>query len=302
MSAKVGRDNYSIKGYTVSHFPGDPSSITVTVAAGGSLGETCGLCGTRSGDLRRADGSIADITDRTQVEAFTMDYLTPADQQALRPIRRECSEYILVVKYNYMHLLSPASSIIIMCACQTCTHTFSILAGLLRNDTIIGDPLYTAALTKTDGGPENLCYEVRGSNNQNYNLISDECVNVNALYQAMDNPELGNIMGTIGVRASTNDDRCFNIRVEREGCRALASDGVMEPAEIDSTFVTGGISVRRYPNRVRISVPNCEQVTLVMWVRCVTRGGQDMLDFVVSRGTNLRPTSHGLLGEIALRV
>ena len=121
---------------------------------------------------------------------------------------------------------------------------------------------------------------------------------MNALYQAMDNPELGNIMGTIGVRASTNDDRCFNIRVEREGCRALASDGVMEPAEIDSTFVTGGISVRRYPNRVRISVPNCEQVTLVMWVRCVTRGGQDMLDFAVSRGTNLRPTSHGLLGEI----
>ncbi len=121
---------------------------------------------------------------------------------------------------------------------------------------------------------------------------------MNALYQAMDNPELGNIMGTIGVRASTNDGQCFNIRVEREGCRVLASDRFTPPTEIDSTLVTGGLSVRRYPNRVRISVPNCEQVTLVMWVRCVTRGGQDMLDFAVSRGTNLRPTSHGLLGEI----
>ena len=97
MSAKVGIISACLNYATVSHFPGDPSSITVTVATGGSLGETCGLCGTRSGDLRRADGSIADITDRTQVEAFTMDYLTPADQQALRPIRRECSEYILVV-------------------------------------------------------------------------------------------------------------------------------------------------------------------------------------------------------------
>ncbi len=66
----------------------------MTVATGSSLGETCGLCGTQTGDLRRSDGTIADITDRVQVEAFTMDYLTPADQQALRPIRRECSEYI----------------------------------------------------------------------------------------------------------------------------------------------------------------------------------------------------------------
>ncbi len=66
----------------------------MTVATGSSLGETCGLCGTQSGDLRRSDGTIADITDRAQVEAFTMDYLTPANQQALRPIRRECSEYI----------------------------------------------------------------------------------------------------------------------------------------------------------------------------------------------------------------
>ncbi len=176
----------------------------------------------------------------------------------------------------------------------------TVSLGAITNDTIIGDPLYSASLTKINGGPDNLCYEVRGSDNQHYNLISDECVSVNALYQAMDIPEFGNIMGTIGVRAETNDGRCYNIRVEREGCRALASDGVAEPVEIDPTFATGGISVRRYPNRVRISAPNCDQVTLVMWVRCVTRRGQDMLDFTVSRGTNLRPTSHGLLGKIIL--
>ncbi len=187
--------------------------------------------------------------------------------------------------------LSPASTL--------CVHImiYSFVAGMIRNDTIIGDPLYSASLTKLNGGPDNLCYEVRGSDSQNYNLISDECVSVNALYQAMDIPEFGNIMGTIGVRAATNDQRCYNIRVEREGCRALVSGGVAEPAVIESTFASGGISVRRYPNRVRISAPNCDQVTLVMWVRCVTREGQDMLDFAVSRGANLRPTSHGLLGE-----
>ncbi len=121
---------------------------------------------------------------------------------------------------------------------------------------------------------------------------------MNALYQAMDNPEYGNIIGSIGVRASTNNGRCFNIRVVREGCRVyiLASDRFTPTTEINSTFVTGGLNVRRFSNRVRISLPNCKQVTLVMWLRCVTRGGQDMLDFSVSRGTNLRPTSHGLLG------
>ena len=78
---------------TLYYFSGDPSLIIVTVVTGSSLGETCGLCGTQSGDLRRTNGTIAEITDRAQVEAFTMDYLTAADQQALRPIRRECSEY-----------------------------------------------------------------------------------------------------------------------------------------------------------------------------------------------------------------
>ncbi len=100
----------------------------------------------------------------------------------------------------------------------------------------------------------------------------------------------------IGVVAATENGVCFDITVDRDGCSAFVRRGdIVMP--IDSTFVSNGVSVRRYPNRVRISAPNCDQVTLVMWVRCVTRGGQDMLDFTVSRGTNLRPTSHGLLGE-----
>ena len=66
----------------------------MTVSSGSSLGETCGLCGTEQGQLRLPDGTVADITDRAQVEAFTMSYLTPADQQSLRPIRRECSELL----------------------------------------------------------------------------------------------------------------------------------------------------------------------------------------------------------------
>ena len=56
--------------------------------------------------------------------------------------------------------------------------------------------------------------------------------------------------------------------------------------------------MRRYSNRVRVSVPNCELVDLVMWVMVVEMRGENMIKFVIMRGVNLSPTSHGLVGEI----
>ena len=113
----------------------------------------------------------------------------------------------------------------------------------------------------------------------------------------MDEAELGNIMSMIGVRASTDDNQCYNIRVARDQCQAFVQGPDSEEVLLEENMEFGGLSVRLYPNRVRISAPNCDQVTLVMWVICETRLGQDMLQFVVSRGVNLRPTSHGLLGK-----
>ena len=71
---------------------GDTPAFTVSVSSGSSIGETCGLCGTQEGQLQFRNGDIADITDRVEVEAFTMSYLVPARDQALRPQRRECGE------------------------------------------------------------------------------------------------------------------------------------------------------------------------------------------------------------------
>ena len=169
---------------------------------------------------------------------------------------------------------------------------------MLRNDTIIGDVLFSVAVSNTGPGPRDMCYEVRGSANQHYNLISDVCVNVNAYYAPMNEPELGNIMWNIGVRVVDPDcGPCLNVRVTRDGCRAFVSALDLTEIEIDSTFSMRGVMVHRYLNRVRISTLNCDEVTLVMWVQCVTLGDQDMLHFVVLRGVNLRPTTHGLLGE-----
>ena len=68
----------------------------------------------------------------------------------------------------------------------------------------------------------------------------------------------------------------------------------------------------RYPgSRVRVSVPNCAHLSLVMWIICQndTLRGYDiddnlvharatMLKFVIARGFNLQERSHGLIGIV----
>jgi len=131
--------------------------------------------------------------------------------------------------------------------------------------------------------------------NRIFNLISDECTTVNAYYAPINIPENGNIISRVGVRAVSNSGFCKNVRVELDGCRAF----------IDGTEVIGlreeqGVEVRRMRSRVRISVPNCDNLRLVMWVMCQNISGQTMLRFVITRGLNLRPTSHGLIGTLFL--
>ena len=58
---------------------------------------------------------------------------------------------------------------------------------------------------------------------------------------------------------------------------------------------------------MRISVPNCAPTDLVMWVFCTSGRTEDpytwkyyefdFIRFVVMRGLNLDPTSHGLIGK-----
>ena len=107
----------------------------------------------------------------------------------------------------------------------------------------------------------------------------------------MNIPENGNIISQIGVLAKPNTGQCKNVRVELEGCQAFIDD-----MEVIGVRNEEGVAVRRMRNRVRISVPNCNNLNLVVWVMCQNNSGQPMIRFVITRGLNLRPTSHGLLG------
>jgi len=178
------------------------------------------------------------------------------------------------------------------------------------NDTAIGDPLLTVPIRVINLESENitsnlsLCFELHGDSNQYFNLVSDECVSVNSHYSGVG---IFNIIDEIAVRAVDEAGECRDIMVslKSDGC-AASVDGI----DLDKNMVMNGISIRLYSNRVRISVPNCDDMQLVMWVICLnqTLQGYDnnndmisadatMMKYVIARGFNLRETSHGILGK-----
>ena len=176
--------------------------------------------------------------------------------------------------------------------------------GTIRNDSIIGDPLFTVPLNHPSMTPFNLisgatphlCFEVHGARDTIFNLISDRCTSVNALFTAMTPPSTGNIISTIAIKAVDYRGNCIEIEVSLQlQCMPVihGSDG---QAVTVSRYNIHGVSVRKHRQGVRVAVPNCENTPLVVWILCDDIRNQSMLKFVISRGVNLRPTSHGILG------
>ena len=165
-----------------------------------------------------------------------------------------------------------------------------------------------------------LCYEIHGEADKFFNLISDSYTSVNAHYAKanissrisgtkaapLNVPDL-NVVDAIGVRARVNST-CYNIRVGLSGCQATVNG-----ASFTDIYRMDGITVREFNNRVRIAVPNGDESgsSLVMWIFCMEGTTEDqvtseilyfrMMRFVVMRGLNLAPTSHGLIGRYILK-
>ncbi len=91
----------------------------------------------------------------------------------------------------------------------------------------------------------------------------------------------------------------ITVRLENDCIPVISDTG---GTSTSSRYGSSGISVQTYGKRVQISVPNCENTKLSMWVTCDDYGGQEIINFQISCGVNLRSTSHGLLGEIACSI
>ena len=167
---------------------------------------------------------------------------------------------------------------------------------------MIGDPLFTVPLHDRDSTSPTpstplLCFEIHGAAYGVFNLISDRCTSVNARYLPMTGPANGNIIGTVGIRAVDSQGQCVTVEVGLgNGCVPIVAVGGGAPRET-SRYEVHRVSVRKFGRRVRVAVPNCENVRLSMWLSCRELVGQTMVEFEVTRGVNLRPTSHGLVGE-----
>ena len=178
----------------------------------------------------------------------------------------------------------------------------------MTDDLLITVPIYDNPNVRPGDLFSSLCYEVRGESNHFFNLISDSCISVNAYYERAQtsSPSINlNVVTQIGVTAVGHSGVCSNITVSLRGiCEALVNGEPPDSSRVD------GIQMKQYVNssRVRISVPNCGDTTLVMWVFCKSGQIQDpttlayypinYIQYVVMRGLNLNEKSHGLIGNL----
>ena len=178
----------------------------------------------------------------------------------------------------------------------------------LVNDTVVGDPLLTVPIYIPDDKLKSLqlsnlslCYEIHGKSGKYFNLVTDECTSVNARWVNI--TDYLNVIDQVGIRAVDSNSTCRNIQVDLNQC-AVSIDGVPLTT---FQFREGNIFVRRSGNRVRVSVPNCNEQSLVMWVFCQSMELQNpfdntifrasMIKYVVMRGLNFgHRHAHGIIG------
>ena len=147
-----------------------------------------------------------------------------------------------------------------------------------------------------------MCYEVQGQSDTFFNLISDNCVSVNAHYVAAEEPK-ESVIKAIGVVGTDRANSCHyvSVSVTENGTCAAMVDG---EELVNNSSDMYGIAVKHRNELVRIDAPNCGQRSdrLVMWVHCqkllVRNVPQTMIKFIINRGLCQRPSAHGLIGKL----
>uniref|UniRef100_A0A1X7VGN5 VWFD domain-containing protein n=1 Tax=Amphimedon queenslandica TaxID=400682 RepID=A0A1X7VGN5_AMPQE len=238
--------------------------LTVTDLGGGET--TCGLCGSLNGTLYLSNG-----VDRLVLNGSTVG-------------GRMVDDFVQSWVVNPQERLSTSGDVKPEC-------------GLLVNDSITADPLFRLPLPPfSHSSPSRyLCYEILGQRGDTFNLVSDRCLSVSALYVPMNHPTDGNVIGAIGIKTVDNNGSCISVSIshESDSSCSLTVNGVSRTRYDEGA----GVVMTTDGGRVLVSAANCEKEGVVMWVKCGLVDGQRMIDFVISRGANLRQTSHGLLGQ-----
>ncbi len=169
---------------------------------------------------------------------------------------------------------------------------------------VTGDPLFAVPLLLSSedlvqfGAKEVfLCYKVHDDNQQYFNLVTDQCLSVNALFTAVA-PKI-DVITRVGIRAIDSNGECVSIVVEQDQC-SVSIDGM----QIIDTFSNADILVERSESEVFINVPNCGENPAIR-LRCLSRNlGEsqaDLINLIIMRGQGIGGRrAHGLIGNVLL--
>ena len=154
-----------------------------------------------------------------------------------------------------------------------------------------------------------LCYQVHGEKGKFYNLVSDDCLSINAHVSQPIAGVNSHVMDKITIRAIGSNGACYNISIVRENCEVT----VNHPIFINSRFEEEGITVfndrmiARDPNVVHISVPNCGRALVdVMNITCseykirTSLAAMEVLELTTTRGISPIEAAQGLVGKLHL--
>lgn len=186
-------------------------------------------------------------------------------------------------------------------------HTNSCLSlSLVVEDRVSDDMVMTVPLDinplqiGVSANTLSLCYQVHGEEDKFYNLLSDDCVSVNA---HVSQPYADrHIIDKIGIRAVGNNETCYDISIERQNCAVSINN---QSLQINTRFQEEGIkvfieSLMEIPT-IHVSVPNCGKPTIDhMFISCteytVRDTPIDILQFGSTRGKSQVQPPHGLIG------
>ena len=179
---------------------------------------------------------------------------------------------------------------------------YAVASPITLTDTVINldDPLYEVPVTHTPPGMDptttSLCFQVHGESGNYYNLISDDCIQVNVLYDAMKNSSNGNFIKEIGIVTRDTAKNCSEIRMRANRCVP-----VIDNEAFNESYNENGITIVKNRKRsYEITVPNCKATQaddISFEITCVKIQGQKTIRFDVRRGGGLKPGAHGLIGK-----
>ena len=153
-----------------------------------------------------------------------------------------------------------------------------------------------------------LCYQVHGEEDKFYNLVSDDCVSINAHVTQPISGVNSHVIDKIGIRAiGNNATYCYDIGIARENC-AVTVNG--HPVSLNEKFKAEGIEVfndrliARNPNVIRISVPNCGRalvdtinITCTEYQILNSPTPTEVLELQTMRGVSPIEAAQGLVGK-----